>query len=72
MFCKKEKKMKIPYDISIMYNEKMLGLNDVFSDDMFIPKTGRVRIYDNDNDGKADILRIEDYNSATVEATDSQ
>lgn len=68
----KEKKMKIPYDISIMYNEKMLGLNDSFSEDMFIPKTGRVRIYDNDNDGKADILRIEDYNGATVEATDSQ
>lgn len=68
----KEKKISIPDDVIIMYNEKMIGLDDKFTKDMFNPKSGRIRIYDNNADGTADILRIEDYKSALVGTVDTE
>lgn len=71
-FSVKEKRIKLPEDIIIMYNEKVLGIDDVFTSEMFIPKSGRIRIYDNNNDGNADILRIENYITATVGTVDTE
>lgn len=68
----KEKKINLPSDITIMYNEKMIGLDDKFTNDMFKPRNGRIRIYDNNADGTADILRIEDYKSALVGTVDTE
>jgi len=54
----------------IFYNGKKLGIDDPFTDDMFIPKNGRVRLYNIDNDKTIEIVRIEDYSVGIVGAVD--
>ena len=55
------KKFKIAKDATILYNNRPLKLDDTFSKDKYIPENGRVRLYDNDNDGDAELVRIEEY-----------
>ncbi|MBE7036981.1 MAG: S-layer homology domain-containing protein, partial [Ruminococcaceae bacterium] len=61
----------IPKEALIIYNEKKLTLDDPFTDDMFIPKNGRVRLYDNNGDGRTDIVRIENFSAGIVGNTDA-
>ena len=66
-FAHAEKRMKLDKNIIILYNNKPLGLDDTFTDDMYIPKNGIVRLYDNDKDGVANLVRIEEYITDIVE-----
>lgn len=66
----KDKKIYVPKDVRVIYNEKELRVGDKFYDSMFLPQTARIRLYDNDNDGEVDILRIEDFNVGVVSSVD--
>lgn len=67
----KERKIHIPKDAVVIYNEKALGLYDNFEDSMLLPDNGRLRFYDNNNDGDVDILRIENFNAGVVNSVDT-
>lgn len=70
-FSSKQQKVKVKKNATIIYNDKALRLNDQFTEDMFIPETGVVRLFDNTSDGIMDIVRIEDYRAVVVTGADS-
>lgn len=67
----KEKTIKIPIETSIIYNEKAITLDDNITTEMMVPENGRVRLYDNDDDGKIDIVRIENFSVGLVNIADN-
>ncbi len=68
----KTKSIHVPTDAVIIYNEKPLGLYDNFEDSMLLPENGRLRFYDNDNDGNVDILRVESFDTGIVKSVDTE
>ncbi len=67
----KKKEIYIPKDIIIVYNGKTLSIYDSFDYFMYVPKNGIVKVCDNNGDGSADILFIEEYKTYIVERYDS-
>ncbi len=65
------KKVYIPRDIIVVYNGKALSLNDNFDYSMYVPENGIVKIYDNNSDGSADIIFIDEYTTYIVERYDN-
>ncbi len=70
-FSAKVKKLKVDSSATVIYNERALRLGvDTFDASDFIPQNGIVRLYDNNNDGIMDIVRIEDYQIAIASVVD--
>ena len=69
-FSSKQQKVKVKKNATIIYNDKALTLTDQFTEDMFIPETGIVRLFDNTSDGIMDIIRIEDYRAVVATGAD--
>ncbi len=70
-FSLKQKKTKVKKNATIIYNDKALNLTDEFTQDMFIPETGVVRLFDNSGDGIMDVVRIEDYRAVVTISLDT-
>ncbi len=67
----KVKKLKVDAGATIIYNDRALRVGtDTITADDFIPENGIVRLYDNNNDGKMDVVRIENYQAAIATAVD--
>lgn len=71
-FSSSEKRIKVPKNAVVVYNNRTLRLEDDFRNDMFVPKNGIVKLYDNDGNGSVDIVRIEDYVTEIVLAADAK
>ena len=65
-FAVRAKKAEIPKNAVIVYNGKSLAVSDEFDISKFTPEHGRVKLHDNNKDGKIDIVKIEDYKTAIV------
>lgn len=61
------KRVKIPKEAVIVYNERTLRLEDNFDNSMFVPENGIVRLYDNNSDGDIDVVKIENYETQIVQ-----
>lgn len=69
-YATRTKKTEIPRDAVIIYNGKSLTIDDEFKDEMFLPKSGRVTLHDNDGDGKINIVKIDDFKTGIVYTSD--
>lgn len=68
----KEKKISIPKDVVVLYNGRVVGLNDSFEESELCPENGVLYFIDNNRDKEVDVLKIDIYNSGVVAFADVQ
>lgn len=70
-YSSKERKIRIPNDAVIIYNNRTLRLSDNLNVSKFKPQNGFVKLYDNDNDGEINIVKIEEYSTFIVSSVNA-
>ena len=66
------KKVKIPTGAVIVYNAEVIDVEDTgFTADKFSPKSGIVKLYNNDSDSEWDIVFIEDFKTYIASYVDT-